>query len=104
MNLKNAWNAIKLSVVGQKEINLNESKIIVDHSEKKIDPQNEEDNAKKIESLNKQTEFMEARKTKNSVLQTSTKPKEDPKEDTDRNISNNRRAYMDDMWAICERA
>jgi hypothetical protein len=104
MNLKNAWNAIRQSVSGQPQLvkmdQPDDSKIETAMSE---NSQCKNENAQIIESLNKQVELLEARNAKLSVLKTSTKPKEDPKNDADWNISNNRRAYMDDMWSICER-
>jgi hypothetical protein len=57
-----------------------------------------------VEKLKNQVKALEAKNSKLTALQTTTKHKEDPLVDAEWNKTMNRRAYMDDMWAIRERS
>jgi hypothetical protein len=57
-----------------------------------------------VEKLKNQVKALEAKNSKLTALQTATKHKEDPLVDAEWNKTMNRRAYMDDMWAIRERS
>ena len=103
MNLKNAWNSFRELIVHNnaqtKALNTDVAPI---DSAAQITTQVEKNN--ELENLKNQVKALEAKNSKLTALQTTTKHKEDPLVDADWNKTMNRRAYMDDMWAIRERS
>ena len=103
MNLKNAWNSFRELIVQNnaqpKSLNSDDAPVDSAAQNNHVVEKNNE-----LENLKNQVKALEAKNSKLTVLQTSTKHKEDPLVDADWNKTMNRRAYMDDMWAIRERS
>jgi hypothetical protein len=105
MNLKNAWKSFR-GIWSANDNKIVEANNRIPDEENLIDKSNKitpNDNGE-VEKLKNQLKELEAKNNKLTVLQTSTKHKEDPAADSDWNKTMNRRAYMDDMWAIRERS
>ena len=103
MNLKNAWNSLRSMMGTNKPLPNELQEHIKDHHSVNTPNHKTDDNAE-VEKLKNQVKALEAKNSKLTVLQTATKHKEDPIVDADWNKTMNRRAYMDDMWAIRERS
>ena len=103
MNLKNAWNSLR-SMIGANNPLPNELQDPIKdyHSVNTLNHKTDDD--VEVEKLKNQVKALEAKNSKLTALQTATKHKEDPLVDAEWNKTMNRRAYMDDMWAIRERS
>lgn len=102
MKIKNAWNSFRELISNNKQQVFSEPDV-----QQKLDAANQKSETNEngeVQNLKNQLKTLEAKNSKLTTLQTQTKHKEDPMADDDWNKTMNRRAYMDDMWAIRERS